>query len=353
MADESPLDLEKMATADETELKAALDKLKADSTPPPAPVPDPIQTSLETPKDDEVKPVETKPAEEKKPDEVKPEEQKPDGTAWKLLRQKERELADLKRAMAERDKPAVETKPKEPTYEDDPAEFLRRKSENTEAELARLRAKQTQDEAMENIRSQERDFQSKQPDYPDALKYIETAEVNEWQKSGMAAADIRDLRQTVSRGKSGDTRFKPYSDHVERIASRPDVVQLAEKQNQDPEDVATFLVARDTYLTSRRQLVWRAAEATGNNPAAIAYELAKGRGYLQTPAEKAATDAAEAARARVAQAKEVSKAAESLSEVTTESGPTPKVIRNRNQVLQLNDDELDAMIKSGSFKELQ
>src|SRR6266851_8212054 len=260
MADEAEkLDLEKMATADEAELKVALDKLKADSTPAPAPVDDPITASIEG-KPEEVKPkeaVEAKPAEAKKPEEVKPavEEQKPDGTAWKLLRQKERELADLRKQMAERDKPAAEVKPKEPTYDDDPAEYLRRKYENTDAEIARLKAKQTQDEFLENIRNQERDFQTKQADYPEALKYIETAEVNEWQKTGMAAADIRDLKLSVARCRSGDTRFKVYADHLERIASRADVMQLAEKQNQDPEDVAAFLVTRDTYLTSRRQLV--------------------------------------------------------------------------------------------------
>src|SRR6266851_2660665 len=196
MADEAEkLDLEKMATPDEVKPKEA---------------------------------VEAKPAEAKKPEEVKPavEEQKPDGTAWKLLRQKERELADLRKQMAERDKPAAEVKPK-----------------------------QTQDEFLENIRNQERDFQTKQADYPEALKYIETAEVNEWQKTGMAAADIRDLKLSVARCRSGDTRFKVYADHLERIASRADVMQLAEKQNQDPEDVAAFLVTRDTYLTSRRQLV--------------------------------------------------------------------------------------------------
>lgn len=344
MPDEPQIDLEKLANADEKELAASLEKLKTQTTPPPAPegVSDIVPSaSAEESKPEEKAAGEVKP--EIKSQEPKPEDQQQDGAAWRLLRQKDRELIELRRQMAERDKPAEIQKPQVPTYEDDPAEYLRRKAEATDAEVARLRFEKQESDRQDIIRRQEVEFSQEHQDYFKATQHLITSEVNEWQKSGLALAQMRTVL--------ANPQFRPWLDQVK---ANPQIRQVAEQNGQDPDEVAAFVIARDSHLNLRQRQLSDAAAATGRSVADIAYELAKGRGYgAGTPANESRNSEADTARARVEHAKEISAATQSLSESgSAEGGSQPRMVRNRNQILNLNDKELDEMIEAGSYREL-
>jgi hypothetical protein len=342
MAEESPLDLDKIGeVTDAKDLEAEIARLKAapaEAVEEPKPAGEPVPPV-----------VSAEPKVEPKVEEPKPR----DDAAWKRVRLLEKEVNELRKAR----EAAPEAPKGPPAYEDDPAEFLKARTNGLEAEVTRLRAESKQKEQLDNIRSQESDFERVKPDYKQALTYLETSEVNDWQKSGSATVMVRQLATAVAAGKRGDAAYKPYAEHVESMSQRRDIQELATKENRDPEDVAMWMVSRDTYLTSRRQMVWAGAEATGRNPAEIAYDLALARGYTPAQAaaavEKQAQENGDAARARVMQQKQITEAANSLSEsASADAGPQPRVLRNRNEVIGLADDQLDALITSGQFKNI-
>lgn len=364
MADETPaaLDLEKIGgITDEKELNAELARLRQQpiettGTAAAPPEGDIIPAAQET----EAAPApaaEAAPAAKPAEETVKPvEAEKPrDDAAWKRIRLLEKQLADMQR---QREQPQQTEQPKVPTYEEDPAEFLKQRQAALEGELQRLRQREEMDARLNTIRSQEQEYERIKPDYREATKHLEQAEINDWQRSGMADVGLRQLSALVAAGKNGDPNARPYAQHVESIAQKPDVQRLAAEQNRDPEDVAMYLVARDTYLTQRRQMVWAGAEATGRNVAEIAYELAQSRGYqpkaaAPAAAAPAATQNPDAARARVLQQQQISEAANSLSESPSAEGAAqPRVIRNRADVVALDDNELDALIANGSYRNL-
>jgi hypothetical protein len=294
-------------------------------------------------------PVEAKPAEEvKAPVETKPADTPPapqDNAAWKRVRLLEKQLADMQKSRETT--PPAEAPKSPPAFDDDPANFLKAKAENLEAEVNRLRAEQANKDRLDGIRNQEAEFKTTKPDYPDALKFLEQAEIKDWERAGLATVGLRSLGAAIAAGRQGNEAYKPYVDHLAKVAAQPAVQEEAAKTNQDPEDVAQYLIARDTYLASRRQLVWQGAEATGRNPAAIAYDLALARGYTPAQAEAAAksVDDGAASREKVLKQKAISEATNSLSESKSgETGAQPRVLRNRSEVVGLNDADLDAMI---------
>lgn len=365
MADEGAvLDLDKIAEqGTQEEVDAALAKLRQQQQG--AGVTDAAtgEPSPETPPAEE-KPAEAEsaPAAEVKPPEKTDEAVEREGRLRRQLREQERLLRQREQELAEERAKRVQAADpaKPPSKDDDPVGYFDTKIQSTEAEIARLRAENQARERYDAIRRQEDEYTARQPDYRKAVAYLEANETKEWQRAG-ASADIRNLRAAVNAGRNGDQRYAGYASHLDAIKSRPDILELAEKQGQDPEDVAAFLIARDTYLTNRRQMIWAESEATGRNVAEIAYELAQGRGYkneAQPPASPtqpspAQTPSAEdAARERVQRAREISAASESLSESgnASGSGPQARVIRNRQQIVNLSDDELDALIQSGQYR---
>lgn len=345
-------------------IEAELKRLKQDAPPEPPEGTDtgipPIATEEEKKPLVEVKPESEEPPkpEEPKPPpkpepEKTPEERAREGTLRRLLRERDREIAELRRQVSPPAEEKKDDKPKAPTYEDDPAEYLKGRLDAQAQEIERLRGEKQQQDALALIRQQEADFERQHPDYKDALKHLEEREVRLWEKSGFANAQVGQLKEAVRQARNGNQQLKPYADHLDKVSQREDVVALAEKEGREPEDVAAWVIARDTYMVGRRQQVWEGAQALGRNAAEIAYELATDSGYHPVEQGKPA-DTGEAARQRVLQAKQISEASRSLSESATgeSGGEGPRVIRNRSQVLQLNDDELDALIASDKFREL-
>ena len=373
MPDDTPLDMDKIGEVDDPKLLEAEIARRA-GTPAVLEKPtEPIEIKVEPegakPAEEvkpavEVKPTETpavepKPTAETKPTEPVEPKPSPDAdAAWKRARLLEKENKRLVAELAAaKDKPTDDT-PKAPTFDDDPAQHLLKREEANEAEIARLRAELQEKQRLDAIRAQEVEFEATHPDYKQALQYLEQDEIKDWEESGAAFVGVQRLNQFVAAGRRGDKAYKPYSDHVDKWAATPAVQELAAKENRDPEDVATWLVARDTYLNERRELVRQGAAAKGENPAANGYRIAVRRGYKPpAPAEPAkpiaAEESADAARARVLRQQQISEATNSLSESSSaEGGPQPRVLRNRNEVLNLDEASLDALIESRQYRNL-
>jgi hypothetical protein len=358
-APQPAIDLDKLADATPEELEEGLKRLRqGEAGKPPEGTPDvldtppadPAQAKAEQAPAQEPPKAETPPA--KAAPERTPEEIEREGTLRRKLRERERELAELRR---EREELLAGKKPgaEGPTKQDDPVEYFDREIAAQRAEIQRLRSEQAARDRFDAIRRQESEFETAHPDYRQAVGFLEQHEIKEWERSGISLAAIRQLRQAVDAGRAGNPQAAPIVNHIESLVQRPDVVRLAEKEGRDPEDVAMYLVARDTYLTGRRQMLWDAAEASGRNVAEIAYELAQGRGYRQADAAPAVDPQEAAARARVEQAKAINQASQSLSEAgTTEGGGQARVIRNRQQILNLSDDELDQLIENKEYRNL-
>lgn len=356
MPEEVKADFEKEVANEDAQLKAELDRIKRESQPPPpeeAAAAEPIPP-VETPA---AEPAATPPAEPApKPAEAKPQQQ--DGAAWRLLKQREKELAaerQEKERLAEQ-LAARRTPTAEPDFENQPADYLKNQLEKTQADIAaerqerqRIQQELQRREYLDTINRQEQEYSKTHPDYWDATRYLIDNDVKEWERTG---ASIVQTNQVLSAARSTDPRYAPYRDNVRRLASDPNVIAFAEKEGRDPEEVGAYVVARDSWLSQRRDLIAEGARATGRSTAEIAYEIAKERGFGRTAAEdKTAQEAA--ARARVAQAKEVAAATHSLSDsATAEASPEVRVLKNRQQVLDLDDDSLDSLIASGKYKQL-
>lgn len=351
MADELNLDAVDAATS-EAEIQEQLAKLKQQQGPatPPEGIDDVVPGA--EPAEAEVKVEE--PEKKEEPVKAAPTEQEMrEGTLRRLLREKERELEALR---ASQQKPVERpAENKQPTFDDDPAEYLRRTTETTAERLARLEAEAQQARLLDGIRSQESAFEQQNPDYRQAVAHLEQSEVKEWEASGIAAAQINQLKNVVNAGRAGNQQAKPYADFIEQAKRRADIIEHADKTNQAVEDVAMYVAARDTWLQNRRAQLYQAAEATGRPVPQIAYELAKGRGWLGTKQETPAQPnpaAEQQARDRVLRAKEVSNAANSLSETNGDSPRERMVIKSRAQLLNMDDASLDEIIASGAYKNL-
>jgi hypothetical protein len=336
---------------EESQLKAQLDAIKRAEQPPP-----PEEAKAAEPIPPAEPPVETTP--ETKPESAaappaKAEEQPPakrDGAAWKLLRQRERELEEARAELARRQ--ALENKEpaKEPTFDDQPADYLKARIERTEAELARVRSEEQRRDYIEGIKRQEESFVREKPDYYKATQYLIDKDIKQWQRAGLATVHTNQVLQAA---RSNDPRLAGYKDQLKHLKEDAGVVAYAEKEGIDPEEAAAFVIARDTWLTTRRDLLAEGAKAQGRSVAEVAYEEAVDRGWNGNPQDGKTPEQEAAARARVQQAKEVSAATHSLSDsATADAAQEVRVLKSRQQVLDLDDATLDNLIASGKYREL-
>src|SRR5271168_76623 len=230
MADEKP-NIDAVLT-EEAKLAAELESLKnaaPQGTPPAeaaAAEPIPAEPELEKPAEPEPPtPVEAK----VETDEDK--EARTKGRAFQLLRQREKELAEARAELARRSaEPA-----KEPSFEDAPADYLKRKIEATEAELRQVKAEEQRRNYIDGIKSQEAQFSQGHPDYYKAADYLIDKDVKQWQRAGLSTVQTNQILQAVH---SNDPRYDGYKQAVNRLLNDPGVVATAEKEGRDPEEVA-------------------------------------------------------------------------------------------------------------------
>lgn len=338
---------------EEDQLKAQLDAIKRAEQPPPPEEAKAAEPILADDPEAAAKAAEAKAIADAAAAEAaakpKPDEQpKRDGAAWKLLRQRERELEEARAEIARRQ--AASEPPKEPDFENQPADYLKARIERTEAELARVQAEEQRRDYIEGIKRQEETYVRQKPDYYKATEYLIDKDVKQWQRAGLATVHTNQVLQAA---RSTDPRFAGYRQNINRLVNDPGVVAYAEKEGIDPEEAAAFVIARDTWLTTRRDLLAEGAKAQGRSVAEVAYEEAIDRGWNGNPQDGKTPEQEAAARARVQQAKEVSAATHSLSEsATAEAAPEVRVLKNRQQVLDLDDESLDNLIKSGNYRSL-
>jgi len=330
-------------------IEAELRRLKEEQTTPPTP-PEGTDTGIPPVTEEEPKVVVKPEGEDKPPEqESKPPEKTPqqeaverEGRLRRLLKDQERRNKELEARLAEQQAPKTDEPPKDPTYEDDAAEYLRRRSEQLEQRNNQLEARINAKEQQDQLRRAEDDFSRQHPDYFKARDYLIKNEVEEWELSGLAEQHQATLANSIREGRR-NPNFRAYTDHVNRVAQQDDVIEAAERNGRSVEDEAIYQTARDTYINQRGQ---------GMVPAKV-YALAQRRGY-QVEQAAPQRDSSDVARQRVLQAKEISAATNSLSNASTASGSGsgPKVIRSRNDILALEDAELDSLITSGRYKEL-
>lgn len=366
MADETTIDLEKIDEASEEQLAQEIDRLKGAQPPPPKPV------EIDTPKPAEVvvepdtpPPPAAAPPPEPKPADAapKPADSQDDiakwkseaDRAWKRARLLEKENETLK-AGQQPAAPAAE-QPKQPTYTDDPAEYLKAEVEGAKGELARLRIEQAERDRLAAIKEQEAYFEREHPDYREAVKFLTEKGEEEWKLTGLATVQQNALRQVINEARAGKSEYSGYLNHIRGVMERPYIQEKAAQSGRDPEDIAIYEVAKDTYLATRQREIWDGAAADGEPVPARAYRIAEFRGYAKpavpTQAPVHPTPDPAAAREAVLQAQRISEAANSLSEATSgEGAPERIVIKNRAQILSLPDEALDALIASGQYRNL-
>lgn len=342
---------------EEAQLKAELDRLKRESQPPPPeeakaaePIPeaevDPAQARA---KADEVA-VETAAPEVKPKPADDDREARTKGRAFQLLRQREKELAEAQAELAR--VKAQEKAPKEPSFDEQPADYLLKEINATKAELARVKAEEQRRNYIDDIKRQEEQYVRQKPDYYKATEYLVEKDIKQWERAGLSKVHTNQVLQAAA---SNDPRYAGYKQQIDRLIADPGVQSYAEQQGIDPDEAAAYVIARDTWLSNRRDALVEGAKAQGKSVAEIAYEEAVDRGWSANAKGASADEQKEAAaRARVQQAKEVAAATHSLSEsASAEAGPEVRVLKNRQQIIDLDDETLDNLIKSGKYRELQ
>ena len=352
MADEPNLDID-----DQASLEAELQRLKAGQQQPPTP-PEGAETGIP--------PVETPPAEPEPKPEPPPVETKPDDEAkrkaddaWAQMRRELREarrrndeLERQVREARETQKPQPVEQPKELTLEENPVDYFQREIVSLRQRLDQSEQARGQRDAQFQAQQQETQFTQQHPDYMDARNYLEKQVEQEWEESGKAALHVNNLREMVRRGRAGEAQFKSYAEHVDRVAGLHDVQALADKENRDPEDVALWKTARDTYIGQQYAEEQAAAAAANRTIAENLYRRAQRSGWKPAGQTKPA-DTGEAARQKVLNSQKIAEAANSLSEAgNTADVEGKRIIKSRQEVMNMNDDELDALIASNKWREI-
>lgn len=354
MADTPNLDID-----DQASLEAELARLKAGQQQPPVPPAD---------ADTGIPPAEVAPAEPVPYDAAPPVEAKPDDEArrkaedaWAQMRRELRESRkrndDMERQLREvreaQNKPQPVEQPKEPTIEENPVDYFQRRDMQREQEIVALRQRMEQRDSYFQDQQQETQFIQQHPDYMDARNFLEKHVEQEWEESGKATLHVNNLREMVRRGRAGDAQYKVTAEHVDRVAGLREIQNLADKENRGPDDVAMWKVARDTYIGQQHAEERAAAIAAGRTVADNLYRRAQRAGYKAPAANGNSAETGEQARQRVLQSQKVAEAANSLSE----SGSTgdvegKRLIKSRQDVMNMDDAELDALIASGKWREL-
>lgn len=353
MADEPKLDID-----DQAAVEAELARLKAGEQKPPTPPED---------ADTGIPPVDAPPAEPKK-DDALPVEPKPDDAearrkAEETWGQLKRELREARRRNDEMERQLREVKdaqtkppadqPAPITKDENPVDYFDREITSLRQRLDQAEQVRQQRESQLEAQQQETRFAQEHPDYMKARDYLEKAVEREWEESGLANLHVNNLREMVKRGRAGEPQFKAYAEHVDRVAGWRDVQDAADKQNRDPEDMALWKVARDTHVAQEYAKEQQAAAAANRTIAENLYRRAQRVGYKPVGGQQQQTETGEQARQRVLNSQKIAEAANSLSEAgSTGDVEGKRIIKSRNDVLNMNDDELDALIASGRWKEL-
>lgn len=354
MADDPNLDID-----DQASIEAELQRLKAGEQKPPTP-PEGTDTG--------VPPTETPPAEVETKQETPPaqseseeEKKRKADDAWAQMRRELREARrrndELERRVREvaesQARPQTVEQAKEPTLEENPVDYFQKEITRLREDNERQRQAQAQRDAQLLAEQQETRFAQEHPDYMKARDYLEKSVEQEWEESGLANLHVNNLREMVKRGRAGEQQFKAYAEHVDRVAQWRDVQDAADKQNRDPEDMALWKVARDTYVQQEYAKEQQAAAAANRTIAENLYRRAQRVGYKPATGQQQQAETGEQARQRVLNSQKIAEAANSLSEAgNTGDVEGKRIIKSRQDVMNMNDDELDALIASGKWREL-
>jgi hypothetical protein len=159
-----------------------------------------------------------------------------------------------------------------PTYEDDPAEYLKRRNEALEQQIGGLQQQLAQQQQHDQLRRTEDDFARGHPDYFKARDYLINDEVDEWQASGRAELHANQIKAAARHNSN-------LRQALDGLVDQPDIQQSADKQHRQVEDVAAWLLARDNYLNGRQLELGAGAQRTRRNVAEVVYQLAQRRGF--------------------------------------------------------------------------
>ena len=223
-----------------------------------------------------------------------------------------------------------------PDFNTDPATNLLHRAETAEQRMARLEqeAQQTrqmlaQQQELSMVRAQEEAFQREHPDYPQAVQHLVNSELEEF-RMGPKQATVARLNQALM---NGDQVIKQAVDQLSAAGM--------------DEDSAIGTIAEQTYINSRAAQLREAARVMNKSVPELGYAFAQRRGW-QPQAANASTPPpqtsaqAEAARARVRQAQQISRGSQSLSEMDT-TAPRQERRPTREEVLAMSDSDIDAM----------
>jgi hypothetical protein len=347
---------------EEAQLKAQLDAIKRAEQPEPpaeAAAAEPIPPAEEP----EKPAVEVKPAVEAKPKETPTDEESrpPAGKAWQKLRAEEKRILERQAALDAKERELAQREGrepnKEPDFESQPADYLKARQDRLDQEFAQERQQLAQErqerqyrEYVDTIKTEEGAFVKDHPDYYQAADFLVQKETQRWQRVGL---EVVHTQNVLNNARSNDPRFAQLRNQIGTLSNNPQILAEAEKQGRDPEEMAAWVIARDTHITSRRDELATAARARGKSVAEAAYDEAVDWGWNGNPQDGKPKAQEDAARARVQQAKDVAAASRSLSDSeSAESAPEVRVLKSRDQVLQLDEESLDALIKSGNYRQL-
>ena len=292
---------------------------------------------------------EEKPAEEAR--ETQAPEKKPDPRReyWKEMRElkrankeRERELNEerLAREKVERDleeeraRRRLEAGDIEEAELDDPLakvnkdlEDIKAKQERTAQQLQETQALNQQRSVEAEIEREEERFRADHPDYHDAVDFLVQTQRDEFEETGILDAVTQEM-----------------------LERSPEVVeQHMQSTGMDDEYEAAKDVSFRLMVNEQRKAFVAATRKGGRSVAQAAYNLAKKRGYqAQAPATEEETKPQApkppTAKERVERAKKLEPATQSLSSMQNKGTPVPAQIRTRQQLLDLDPDEMDKYI---------
>jgi hypothetical protein len=85
----------------------------------------------------------------------------------------------------------------DPTFEDDPAEYLKRRIEQQQREIQRLHGEKAQSNQLNAVAQQEDGFRRTHSDYDNAFKDFVDSEIQEFQLSGLERTHAQQIRQAT------------------------------------------------------------------------------------------------------------------------------------------------------------
>ena len=180
-----------------------------------------------------------------------------------------------------------------------------------EQENQQTRAMLAQQSELAAVQAQEAAFSREHPDYGDAIKHLIGSELEEF-RMGPKQATVARLNQALM---GGDQQIKQAVDTLAAVGM--------------DEDAAIGTIAEQTYINGRAAQLREAARVMNKPVPELGYAFAQRRGWqpqVATTAHPSAppqtAEQAEAALTRVRQAKQISRGAQSLSEMDDDRAAT-------------------------------